>query len=496
VAGDKIRLHGVEWSIASEQIELLNVATPQAKTAINLVDAELTQMVRDDGAIFDAAPELKEYLRIAQGYEAGMLTPLGNVNDEQVALYYAALDKAARVCTAVTAGSADRSLVKSGTDLARQVKGLEDSLGGVDGLRNPAADDAEKDGVDPQVAAGGQPPFAGDPSVVTLLPVGSVWVPMANAKRAGETMTVISVTPKTVSLRLRNGNGALRRLECEVTAPGRLKEIAVVPIRVPRNAPIPTSVEVTGTFTASSLTLSGTQHFDGKPDNTVDHNMVPQPATDGQPQPASTDGGAPDATTPAGATPAAGDAPPTGPRTIDLLSMVDASRDAVSGEWNRSADGLESTGGRAQRFRLPYRPPEEYDFLIEFTVVGGRQAVAQDCVANGHPFDWVMGGWGNRVCGLGKIAGQAPNQNATTLQQRGYEVGKRQRSLVQVRRDGVTVTLGDSVVVRYQTDFHDVADFANYGVGQSALGLVSFDHTIFHKVELTEVTGHGTPLRP
>jgi hypothetical protein len=140
-AGEHIRLHGVEWSLASEQIELLSNATPAARTAVSLVDAELGQMVKADGPIFDAAPELKDYLRIAQGSEQAMLTPLGNINDEKVGLYYAALAKTQKVCLAAMSGSADRRVTASGNDLVRQVKGLAESLGEVDELRDPSAPD-------------------------------------------------------------------------------------------------------------------------------------------------------------------------------------------------------------------------------------------------------------------------------------------------------------------------------------------------------------------
>jgi hypothetical protein len=161
-AGEHIRLHGVEWSIASEQIELLSNATPAARTAVSLVDAELGQMVKEDGPIFDAAPELKDYLRIAQGAEQAMLTPLGNVNDEKVGLYYAALAKTQKVCLATTSASVDHRLTASGTDLVRQVKGLADSMGEVDELRDPSAEPKPAPASATIVDSGGPP--------VTLVP--------------------------------------------------------------------------------------------------------------------------------------------------------------------------------------------------------------------------------------------------------------------------------------------------------------------------------------
>ena len=56
------------------------------------------------------------------------------------------------------------------------------------------------------------------------------------------------------------------------------------------------------------------------------------------------------------------------PREIDLLPYIDPKQDVVKGDWKITADGIaiETTEDPAI-VRLPYEPPEEYDFLMEFT---------------------------------------------------------------------------------------------------------------------------------
>jgi hypothetical protein len=60
-------------------------------------------------------------------------------------------------------------------------------------------------------------------------------------------------------------------------------------------------------------------------------------------------------------------------RRVNLLGLIDPGQDAILGSWKVEigqlvADNLELSS----RLRIPYRPPAEYDFRIDFTWVKGN----------------------------------------------------------------------------------------------------------------------------
>ena len=71
------------------------------------------------------------------------------------------------------------------------------------------------------------------------------------------------------------------------------------------------------------------------------------------------------------------------------------------GKWNWSEEGV--TCQRESVLRLPYRPPAEYDFAVEFTIKGTDRSgqvgeVGQLCSVGDTTFLWSMGASENTVC--------------------------------------------------------------------------------------------------
>jgi hypothetical protein len=93
------------------------------------------------------------------------------------------------------------------------------------------------------------------------------------------------------------------------------------------------------------------------------------------------------------------------PRTVDLIPLIDADKDAVNGIWKSSDGAITSDNSQYARLRIPYEPPEEYDFQIEFIRSSGNECVAQMFRHSGHSCMWNMGGDGNTICGFTLIEG-------------------------------------------------------------------------------------------
>ena len=61
------------------------------------------------------------------------------------------------------------------------------------------------------------------------------------------------------------------------------------------------------------------------------------------------------------------------PRTVDLIPLIDVDKDAVSGTWTLDHGAIVSDESDWARLRIPYEPPDEYDFRIEFIANFGQR---------------------------------------------------------------------------------------------------------------------------
>jgi len=79
-----------------------------------------------------------------------------------------------------------------------------------------------------------------------------------------------------------------------------------------------------------------------------------------------------------------------GARAIDLLALADTKRDSAEGKWTKTPDGL-AAGNADSRLELPYHPPGEYIFRVEFICRGGNHTVYQGLSAGGAACCWTVG---------------------------------------------------------------------------------------------------------
>jgi serine/threonine protein kinase len=183
----------------------------------------------------------------------------------------------------------------------------------------------------------------------------------------------------------------------------------------------------------------------------------------------------------------------------DLLALVEPKRDALSGKWSREAGALlgEAHRGAAQ-LEIPYEPPAEYDFRVEFSVDETGIGGGQQLTAAGHDFWWLFFvGPASRLCGFDLVGGSPVYQNPTRNMLSAPEKGRRYVSLVEVRRNGVRAFLDDALVAEHKTDFHDMSlapRWKPHGAGR--LGLTCTGPMVFHRVELREVSGGGRVAQP
>ncbi len=183
---------------------------------------------------------------------------------------------------------------------------------------------------------------------------------------------------------------------------------------------------------------------------------------------------------------------------VDLLKMIDPQKDAVNGKWEMRDGSWVSDNSNQARLEISYQPPEEYDFRITFTRTKGNDVVAQILSKNGRQFMWGAG-WGqDKYLSFELIDGKGAGFNKTTIERSGYlKNGKMHTSLVEVRKEGVKAYLDGKLMSEYKTNYDDLSLVSTWQLRDSnSLGIGSHaSPTIFHKIELREVTGKGKRLR-
>jgi len=190
-------------------------------------------------------------------------------------------------------------------------------------------------------------------------------------------------------------------------------------------------------------------------------------------------------------------------KVIDLLPLVDLKRDSIAGNWSRSTDGVSvALFDGASILQLPYRPPVEYDFEIEFTPNDAGGNVNQYLAAAGHSFAWKLNAhyvtpplYGfelldGRFC---KDFGEAATHFPAAI-----ETGHRYRSTVEVRRGGLRGLLDGKELVKWSGDFNRLSQEGITRMrDEDHLGIGSWRRPItFHKATVREVSGAGTVDAP
>jgi hypothetical protein len=188
---------------------------------------------------------------------------------------------------------------------------------------------------------------------------------------------------------------------------------------------------------------------------------------------------------------------PLGKRAIDLLKLIDPSRDTMTGNWKlitgEFAPQLSSDATQHARLNIPYAPPQEYDFRVDFTRTGGDNCMAQ-MFTDQNPCCLVLYGWKGTVSGFQQVKGQAADHNPTAVHDLATSNGQRHTSIIKVRKNAIEAWLDGNLIAHYDTTGEDLGakDWkidAPMGVGSQ------LSPTIFHTIELTEITGKGHPLR-
>ena len=185
-------------------------------------------------------------------------------------------------------------------------------------------------------------------------------------------------------------------------------------------------------------------------------------------------------------------------KTVDLLTLVDLSKDVIRGNWWKFGDGsVACEPSNAALLEIPYSPPHEYDYRIVFVVSSlANQPVALACCGGGTQFSFVIGGWGNTISGFSMINGRGANINPTGVRANHWIVsGQRHVSVVKVRKDGVEGWFDGVLVASHKTDWADMSPGYDRLRRPDSIGLCVSTGACIESAKIIEITGEGKVLR-
>ncbi len=180
---------------------------------------------------------------------------------------------------------------------------------------------------------------------------------------------------------------------------------------------------------------------------------------------------------------------------INLLKLVDPARDGLNGDWSLEDQALVSNDAKSARLRIPYRLPEEYDYLVEFERISGLESISQVMSQGDHPFEWGMSLRGKDNFAFYKIDGRNWDHSPALCRYLPPGLGRRHISVVSVRKGKARAFLDGTLLGKWKTDYRDMSLPQGEWNGPVSIGLRTYaSPTRFYRIELYEVSGHGSPI--
>lgn len=186
----------------------------------------------------------------------------------------------------------------------------------------------------------------------------------------------------------------------------------------------------------------------------------------------------------------------SGSSAINLLRMIDPSKDAINGAWKRTPQGLVSSEAPFAHLEIPYAPPAEYDLDMTLTLRRGA-SLDMGIVGGGKSFVAIINGWAGTASGIWWLNSTSAQNNETTYRGQVFQADKPTRLLFSIRTGGLTLSADGKPIIRWKGSFDRIGTHTNYVPrDRTALFLGTYaSEFLFSAITLTPVTGEGRKLR-
>jgi hypothetical protein len=183
--------------------------------------------------------------------------------------------------------------------------------------------------------------------------------------------------------------------------------------------------------------------------------------------------------------------PTMAPRVVDLLQLVDVTRDALSGHWHLEGGKLSNERSNVTQIRFPYRPPSEYDFHLVYDRENADWGIELGVCRLDHVFG----------CGMPDLRDVAANGNFFGLEESRYPAPAGAAThcdvCVQVRNDRLTIIINGEKAFDHPMATWEFGKTPGWFAGPEAFGLGLIDwwgRTTITKAEVREISGPGKVL--
>ena len=175
---------------------------------------------------------------------------------------------------------------------------------------------------------------------------------------------------------------------------------------------------------------------------------------------------------------------PRKPRTIDLMPLFNHPDGIVAGQWTRAQGVMVPDGTKNARLQSSYRPPAQYDFLVEFSRHKAAGSFVLLLSRGDKSFEWMAGG----SMRLSNIDGHARNGTEKKAPA-GLQDGNRHTTVVQVRNAGMKMLVDGKEVLDYPTDYSNLSRNGLWSLKDDrCLGVGVWDVPVhIHRAEVIEV---------
>ncbi len=154
-----------------------------------------------------------------------------------------------------------------------------------------------------------------------------------------------------------------------------------------------------------------------------------------------------------------------GPKTVDLLKLLDLPKNSVAGEWKLEGGVLATATQRFARLQIPYAPPAEYDLRAVVERKSGANSIVFGLVAGGRQFCAVLDAFERgTTSGIDLIDDKAFPDNETAFVGKVLENGKPAEVLISVRKDRLTFTVGGKKLSDWKADYSRATLFPDWKV--------------------------------
>lgn len=184
---------------------------------------------------------------------------------------------------------------------------------------------------------------------------------------------------------------------------------------------------------------------------------------------------------------------------VDLLKLLDPTKDSVEGDWKRDGDILITPDIQRARIQVPCVPPEEYDIRALVTRKGPKDAFVLGLVVDGKPCMVVIDGNGAGASWMEvKDGKKGVSENGITFFDGNSLKRDRQAEIIySVRKDRLTVTVDSYTILDWRGDKERLFIGKGWETPRSDALFVGSYETVFHVEEmtLTPISGSCRLLR-